>query len=68
VAVQQGDLTKRSQVQKFPGEMGIALHYREFHWAPNSGISASLQQAWFRVNGLAILFFYEILIVVKRVL
>ncbi|MDH3876140.1 MAG: hypothetical protein C0611_06395 [Desulfobacteraceae bacterium] len=33
----------------FPGEMGLALHYREFHWAPNSGISALLQQARFTV-------------------
>jgi hypothetical protein len=29
--------------------MGLALHYREFHWAPNSGISALLQQARFTV-------------------
>jgi len=51
--------------------MAIALHSRKFHWAPNSGISASLQQARFRVNGLTIFSYFfiaEILIVVRRVL
>jgi len=29
----------------FPGEMGIALHYREFHWA------GKVQGSGFRVQG-----------------